>query len=308
MSMNRTICLLIVLLTTQVFAENNDDWLTHYVQAEKAYAQRNGPLAIEEYTKAIELTPNQLCLYMGRGKTYEKMKRYELALQDFSFIINYPNIHNKDLVPALWARARMYLILHDYDSMHKDYEAVTSIDQNTLETERNEKYLVLRNINSNKISDANFQEKYALEMVNRGYCKSTNDVMFTNNGVAIIELKHNCGCQKCQEAEAEAQKKNLSNPLGCIDCGIDLNVDYETRNNNPTDETNCHYWCKRLTESAEVLCEGFETIKCKIICKEVVKSTRDGCLKCCNNDGFYKNCVKPFENFLERVGCEENIW
>ena len=78
-----------IFLTSKILAENNSDWLTHFVKAEKAYHLKDGNQAIEEYTKAIEFAPDQLSAYMGRGKTYEKMRKYEEAIQDFSFIINY---------------------------------------------------------------------------------------------------------------------------------------------------------------------------------------------------------------------------
>ena len=100
----------------------------------------------------------------------------------------------------------MHLMLHDYDSMHNDYEAVTAIDQNTLEIEKNDDYLVLKNISISKINDLEFRENYASEMISRGYCKSIHDITFTNNGVAIIKLKRNCGCQKCQDEQSSEKK------------------------------------------------------------------------------------------------------
>lgn len=55
------------------------------------------------------------------------------------------------------------------------------------------------------------------------------------------------------------------------------------------------------------MCDVFKTVKCRVACREVVDYCRSVCFRCCEGDGFYKNCVKPFENFLERVGCEEPI-
>lgn len=302
--MIRLILSIFLLSTCHLLSEENqEDWICHYVRAEQAYADHNGPVAIEEFTKAIKLVPDQLFLYVERARIYEKMKNYQAALKDLSLVIDSPKAHNQDLIPALWGRAKIYMILEDFENMDKDYDSVLAIDPSRLENEINDQYMILRNISPYLINDPQFQEAYTSGMIELGYCNSPEDVTYIENGVAIVKRKSGCGSNECQVC-----KKKVTNRAHCENCGINSALAYETKVNNPTKETDCTYWCKRISKTAEIGCEAFKTTKCRIACRQLVSWLKSQCFSCCNGGGFYVNCVKPFENYLEKVGCQEPIW
>lgn len=295
--------LVCLFLVSHAYA-GDEAWLSHYIAAEKAFSEKNGAVAVEEYTKAIQLAPEKLFLYLERARTYEKKHKYAEAIHDFTKVIDTQGVHNQYLIPALWGRSRMYLRLDDYDLMEKDCDRVIAIDPDNLDSEITEDYLIMRNIRSEKVLDSEFQQEYVSSLVELGLAEAEG-ALFTENGVAILKKNKTFPCHKCQLREKKSHSVSS-------DCPVPLKSFFRTQRynnpNNETKETDCNYWCKRLTKSAKNLCEGFKTTKCRIACREVVDLTKKVCLECCADEGFYKNCVKPFETFMEMVGCEEPIW
>ena len=75
-------------------------------------------LAIEQYTKAIELTPMDALLYSNRADVYKNQKKYELALADYTKSIEL----DKENPQWFEQRANCYLATEDYTSSLKDLD------------------------------------------------------------------------------------------------------------------------------------------------------------------------------------------
>ena len=201
------------------------------------------------------------------------MQQYEKALEDFTHVIDTPNVHVSLLLPALRGRVGIYLRLDgdkcfpkDFsrtDRFHTDFDRAEALDPNKPCFCRNESYEVLTNFNI-EINNSEFQAEYAKAMVKLNRCQNIEDVKFFANGVVIVKLKEDLPC-RCRGECKELIEPKMN---ACADCLRDVVFG---RNNNPTEETDCKYWCDRVSESA-------------------------------------KDCVRPFEDFLERVGCEDPIW
>lgn len=82
-----------------------DDESFHYNLAKKAYdlyQKREYTAALEMYNKAISLAPDDADYYASRGLVFEKLKRYDEAVEDFrsalardsNFIVNFYRIGN----------------------------------------------------------------------------------------------------------------------------------------------------------------------------------------------------------------------
>jgi hypothetical protein len=177
-----------------------------------------------------------------------------------------------------------------------DFNNANLIDPYIFQTFENEKYLIDFNIPAGDFFDETYRGIIVQTALETDLCETGKDITFYDNRV-IVKKKKKSACKKC-----EIQK----NSLHCAPCEIAREV---LNNNNPTDETDCQWWCNRVAQTAENMCvSSFQTAACRHTCMQVVQVAKAWCHKCCHADGFYQNCVKPFENFLESVGCEDAIW
>lgn len=81
-------------------------------------------LAIDDFTKAISLNPNQILVYNDRGATYLAEKKYEQALADFNKALE---INPKFVRPHL-GRALTYEALGNGQAARADYAVLCSLN------------------------------------------------------------------------------------------------------------------------------------------------------------------------------------
>jgi tetratricopeptide (TPR) repeat protein len=80
--------------------------------------------AVEDYTMAIKLEPNNPFYYAARGVVYAKQEFFDRAIEDFSAAINrYP-----EYVKAYFERGNAYLKTRNYDNAIEDFTTVIKID------------------------------------------------------------------------------------------------------------------------------------------------------------------------------------
>lgn len=73
---------------------------------------------ISDYTKAIELNPDDVISYNNRGLAHEKNGEYELALEDYTKAIELePNE-----VSGYYNRENIYLKLAEYEKAFAEYD------------------------------------------------------------------------------------------------------------------------------------------------------------------------------------------
>ncbi len=114
--------------------ENNKDWetsnnlvLAYYSRARSYYAtrisdeSRNGEVyaaSLADWSKTLELKPDQAEAYFGRGLVYEKLKELQNAITDFKQAFNFSNSEDrkKDYVTALM---RCYTAMGNSDEANK---------------------------------------------------------------------------------------------------------------------------------------------------------------------------------------------
>ena len=80
-------------------------------------------LAIEDFTKAIEIKPNDIMAYNNRGSAYAQQGDYIQAISDFTKVIG---INSNDPV-AYHNRAVAYYCLKEYDRAWGDVNMVKEI-------------------------------------------------------------------------------------------------------------------------------------------------------------------------------------
>lgn len=70
------------------------------------YKDRTIDQALADINRAIELAPDYLDAYETRAEIYSKMKQYTLAIADYTYILNYPNLKNSS-----------YMKYYDFDKV-----------------------------------------------------------------------------------------------------------------------------------------------------------------------------------------------
>lgn len=89
------------------------------------YLVKDYQLAIEDFSKALELDPNHYNAYMARGRAYLAIDNIEMAVSDFSKAISlFPMLEPE---PYAW-RGLYHFQNENYTLAKADFEAVIQID------------------------------------------------------------------------------------------------------------------------------------------------------------------------------------
>ncbi len=85
--------------------------------------------AVADYTKAIELDPEDIGAYFNRAGVYRRLGDFDKALEDYT-----TNIELDPTIPeSYFIRAEVYIEINDNDSALADYNHVIQMDPNSVE-------------------------------------------------------------------------------------------------------------------------------------------------------------------------------
>lgn len=91
-------------------------------------------LAIRDWSKLIELKPKESGNYRARAENYAKLKKYDLAIKDYGKAVS--------LAPKegalYYGRARIHALLKDKHKAIKDLTVAIQLSQSYKESARNE--------------------------------------------------------------------------------------------------------------------------------------------------------------------------
>jgi tetratricopeptide (TPR) repeat protein len=195
--------MLCLLLSSSAFCQE-DNWLVHFISAEKRISENKIDQAILEYSLAIELSEGEkFHLLTGRARAHEQNSHFKEALIDYETALM-QNQETINIAQALWGKARVELHLGLQAGWMSSYELVRKLDANFPQIHEDNDLVVWSNIDSAMMT-AEFKEKFICSMVHMGICKTSDDVEFTTSGLCIVNKYHNCGCLKCQIEEMEGR-------------------------------------------------------------------------------------------------------
>jgi serine/threonine protein kinase len=110
----------------------------YFRQGEKFFNQRKYDKAIEAYTKAIELNPNDAWFYNNRGTVYHLTSEYEKAIADYTKAAEV----NPQNFSAYYNRGLIYQEISNLSAAEADFRKVLELDpQNKLAKENLERIL-----------------------------------------------------------------------------------------------------------------------------------------------------------------------
>jgi tetratricopeptide (TPR) repeat protein len=82
------------------------------------------PLAIEDFTKAIELVPNDPALFVNRANVYRDMKNFDRAITEYTKAIGIKSAHS----PAYTGRGHVYMLKNDGVNALADFSKAIEIN------------------------------------------------------------------------------------------------------------------------------------------------------------------------------------
>lgn len=272
----------VFLLNFSTFLFSNEssqkEWINNLISAEFYVKSKEYSRAICEYSEAIEKlkvsNSEKLFLYYERGRVYGLSGKYVEALEDFTFIVDHANVNSSDFVKALWGRSACYSALNDSENFERDLRLIKESDYYP-KVESNKNTIIVRNFDFSRVP-INLKKRYMKIMVEIGVCDSEQDIVFTHSGVCIIKKSNKLRCNRYPQNSREG--------------------DYNT---------DCDYWCDKVAAISNAMCgRYFPNPWCLGVCVSVVEVLKDACHWCCKDDGFYKKCVKPFEDFISKIPCD----
>ncbi len=134
--------------------------------------------AIKDYDKAIELDPNYATVYTGRGNVYDELGQHEKAIKDYEKAIeldpNDAGVYNN--------RGNIYYDLGQYEKAIKDYEKAIELDPNGADAYTNR----------GNVYDELGQNEKAIKDYDKAIELDPNDAeVYNNRGNVYSELGQN---------------------------------------------------------------------------------------------------------------------
>ncbi len=171
----RKLQVLLIILTLSIAAFGQTQ-----SSSDKSYKKINKE--IEDYTKAIELNPNDPKLYIKRGTAYYVRVRYDKALNDFNKAVELA----PDSANVYVERGGFYSLINKNDLAIADYTKAIELDPKNIEAFEERGFAYKRTKNYEK-AVADFTETIKLEPENRLHYINRG-VMYEKTGKLVDAL------------------------------------------------------------------------------------------------------------------------
>ncbi len=283
--MKKLMVMIFAFITSFAYANSwQDDWIT----AVELCENKNYDQALHFFDSSVEqLIQNgdtsHSYVFVDRGRLHLLFERNELALQDFDFAINMGNMSQHERMVAHLSRMMARVRLGMNKGVLEDLEKFSENNPNSPTMEKTENRLIVRNAPNSKC----YEDIMTCYYIHSGQCLSKKDIKILKSGTWIINTQ--CGCESC--------KGILSSERCCDHCGAKLSA----MGVDPRVE-NCCNVCDHMAIAGAAWCSNhFRFLRCQVACGLAVEQIKKGCYWCCRGDGFYENCIKPFECILDYI-------
>lgn len=250
-----------------------DTWSSNWAKAVESCNNKQFLEAEVHFTQAIELMEKEGNLdhphiHVDRARLYSLLNRNEEALVDLNKAFDIGNLEGDDKLRAVVTRLITYYRLQMFTHAQEEVEVFKSI-YSIPKLEVYKDLVIVRDV-----PDCDCARQIMKKFISEVFCDSEEDVQLLPSGICIA--KRACDC-KCNE------KQLLVPP--------------------PLASTECEWYCDKAAKAEDLFCAGsFKVFKCQAMCVGAVEFLKEGCYWCCREGGFYKRCVKPFENIVGAMG------
>jgi tetratricopeptide (TPR) repeat protein len=165
----------------------------YYMRASLYFLLENYPAAVVDYSQIIEIDPTAKVAYIRRGLTYDKMENYIDALADYSHAIEM----DPESAQLYIYRGSLFHRLHDYTAALDDYNMAISIDPKSARVHFN-LGMLMEEMDNTSAAEKNY--RHAIEL-DGNFAEA-----YMNLSLLLVELGRK------SEAEAEYQDAVKINP------------------------------------------------------------------------------------------------
>lgn len=266
------------------------DWHDYWIEAVQLCNDKNYNEAIAMFDQAIACMEangdvDHPHVYVDRGRLNLLLNRNELALADLNKALSNEKISKPERTRALVSRLMVNSRLGHDQYVLSDLKTFGETYENKPVREETKENIIIRNVPQCNC----YRNIMTCYFIHSGMCESKNDIKILDSNIWIIKKACDCGCNECEE-------KNQTDRV-CDACGA---IIYSQNNQQKIEE--CKGWCDRMAIASSAWCgKVFKDIRCQAACAIAVYELQQGCYWCCNGEGFYKKCIKPFENICQYI-------
>lgn len=288
--MKKIIFIFLILFSPCCLAE---DWVDHLILSSEAYDAQAYDIAINHIDLALTNAPDteiprlkiQKAMFLNGASKYKEALSCVEELECFTK----GNLSIKQQVECAEIKTYSYVKLQDLESAKQYFYKLSELDPRIPKFTHTKDCIIISNFDQ----IPQFKNFLTCTFVHSEIAEKADHVQFHNNGICIVKKMCHCGCQSCQD-----RKETFT-----CDCCGQLISRIEPK--PPENKSGCtEAICNRLETAGITFCATkFQEPKCLFGCMGVVYGISDGCKYCCSAGGFYVNCIKPFENILDKCPC-----
>lgn len=262
-----------LLISVSCYADN---WEDHWIKAVEYCEEKNYEAAEIEFNSTISILEttqdkSHPHVYVDRARLYSLLERPVDALSDLNIALESNGLQEFDLIRGLLTRFFVHLNLKMEDEALVDYNKLKATDPNFPKIQYTHDRVIIRNVPDCEC----YKNSMKSFLVNSEVCESENDIKLYKSNILVAKRKA-CHC-------------------GCKESGIELEVSPGVQR--------CGAYCDKMAIAGQALCgKLFDKFFCQLGCLYVVDGVKAGCYDCCRQGGIYQKCIKPYANFVERVG------
>ena len=274
------ICLFFMIINVYV---NASDWREYWIKAVEQCDKKEYDTAREMFDLAVHSMEENKDLdhpyvYVDRARLNLLLENNQLALADLDKALSNTKITKSEKSRAAISRMIARSRLGMDNGVLEDLKLFAESSENKPIFEKTKEHIIIRNVPDCSC----YRNLMTCYFIHSGTCLSKNDIQILTSGIWLV--KKSCNCKNCNEI--------MSNDRFCDACGSII------RAQNPQEQIDtCKGWCDRMAIVGAGWCgKVFKTLKCQTACGWAVYEIQQGCYWCCEGEGFYKRCIKPFED------------
>lgn len=270
-----------------------DSWQEHWTVAVNSCEEKRFDEANYHFDLAIqgmedEGDESHPHVYVDRARLKMLLNRPDESLPDLDRALANKNIQYQEKLRALISRFIVRAQVGMEQGALEDLKTFGELKVDKPIIEHTKRNIIIRNM-----PDCDcYRKLMTCYFIHSGMCESKSNIKMLKSGICIVDKACDCGCQHCEERDSKDRI--------CDACGMTLRATNTAIN---TRESNCKSYCDQGAIAGATWCgKVFKTWTCQTACGIAVYNIQQGCNWCCEGDGFYKRCVKPFEDILSRMG------
>jgi hypothetical protein len=268
----KRILLCLIGLCTSLFGGWEESW----VQGIQACKNKEWDKAHEKFDEALaapDVGENTYHILVDKSRVYLYNDQNELALEYVEKGLK-GGLQGDDQIRAMVTKSSALSRLNRTDESIKVTEEMKGL-VNFPKMEIYDNYVIMRNF-----PDCDCALKMIKKIMLHLFCESEDDITLE------------CGILRCKRTKQSPCEGGQCSP-----------PDFQGAIKPYRALTECQWYCDRVYQAGINYCNHhFKSFRCNALCQVACEGLKSGCYWCCGSNGFYANCIKPFEDIVGSMG------